>query len=83
MTIREKMEEMLVDHMLWPDEAKAVVAAAEKDEVLDAMQGRWGQDTEGYPPQVVVATWISVKHVAVEWLKANKPQHFALMALDA
>ena len=83
MTVRQKIEDTLVEHGLWEDEAKKVVAEAEKDEGLSAMQGRWDGDITGYPVSVLSVTWTAVKHLAVEWLKANKPEHFALHVLTA
>lgn len=83
MTIRQKNEEELVNHGLWDDEAKTVVTEAEKEKSLEAMQGRWDEDTTGYPAPLLAVTWMSVKHHATEWLKANKPQHFALAILSA
>lgn len=77
MTIREKMKERLVEHGLWPDEANMVLDDAEKSEVLEPMFGRWKDSVDGYPPQMFAAVWISIKSVAVEWIDANKPKHFA------
>lgn len=83
MTIRQKIEETLVDHGLWEDEAKTIVTEAEKEKSLEAMQGRWDEDTAAYTAPLLAVTWMSVKHHATEWLKANKPQHFALAMLSA
>jgi len=78
MTIREKLEEMLVNHMLWDTEAKQIMDQAEQDESLAAMKGRWNDKAEGYPPQLLAVTWLSVKLQAKQWLEANAPNHFAL-----
>lgn len=82
MTIRSKIEETLVNRGLWEDEAKTIVAEAEKEKSLESMQDRWDEDIAGYPSPVLAVVWVSVKHHAVEWLKANKPQHFALAMLS-
>ena len=81
MTIRQKIEETLVNHGLWEDEAKTVIAEAEKHESLKDMLGRWDEDTASYPDQLLAVVWMSVKNLATEWLKANKPNHFALAIL--
>jgi len=82
MTIRNHIESTLVNHGLWEDEAKTVTSEAERSESLKPMQGRWDEDTTGYPPQLLAVTWMSVKEHAIGWLKANKPNHFALAMLQ-
>lgn len=82
MKIRQKLEEMLVANGLWDDEAQHIMDQAEKDESLEAMKGRWNDDIEGYPPQLLAVTWMSVKLQAKKWLEDNKPQHFALAMFD-
>lgn len=77
MTIREKLETELVNHGLWPKEAEAVMNELETDEALKPMQGRWSEDTTGYPPQLLAIVLMSAKQKAVEWIDRNKPKHFA------
>ena len=83
MTIRKKIEETLFNYGLWEDEAKIIVAEAEQEKVLEMMRGRWDSDVSAYPSSLLAVVLISVKHYAVEWLKKNKPEHFALAILTA
>lgn len=78
MTLRKYFEQKLEEHGLWPQEAVQVMDAAEQSDLLADMQGRWDQSSEGYPPQLLVVVWMSVKLQAKRWLTDNVPQHFAL-----
>lgn len=78
MTIRQKLETRLVDHGLWDEEAAKVMNQAEQNDSLKDMKGRWNDDVENYPPQLLAVVWMSVKLQAKQWLEANAPKHFAL-----
>lgn len=82
MTIQESIETRLVEHGLWPDEAHTVVEALKADEASKPMSGRWHEDTAAYPHPLLTVVWIGAKRQAAEWLKANKPQHFARSLLE-
>lgn len=77
MTFREKMADLMISNGLWPKEAAEVLTAAEADKALESMRDRWGDDVEDYPLQMLTVLWMSVRHIAAEWLALNKPQHFA------
>jgi pyruvate carboxylase len=77
MTFRDKMQQMLVEHGLWPEEASQVMEQCVADKMLESMQGRWGDDVSGYPTQMSTIVWMSVKAIAVKWIESNKPMHFA------
>lgn len=77
MTIREKMTRLLEDNGLMPDQAQAIMELAIVDVSLESMVTRWNDESEGYPPQLFGAIWYPIKKVAVEWIDANIPQHFA------
>jgi len=92
MTFREKMIELLVGCGCWPAEATAImdVAEADKDDPqseggdpLVSMRGRWNDQVEDYPPQMIVVTWMLVRMLAVRYLTESKPKHFAIPILKA
>lgn len=82
MTIRENLEKFLFDHAMWPEEAKAAVELMAADPTQESMKGRWDSQTDGYPEVLVRVLRITVKKFAIQWLKANKPKHFALAVLE-
>lgn len=82
MSIRERLEAELVNHGLWPEEATETLNKAEVAKENEAMKGRWNEDVTGYPPQLMSVLWLSIKTTAKEWLKAEKPNHFALAMLN-
>jgi len=77
MTIREVLEKRLCEHGMWPDEAKQVLKNAETHATCEAMKGRWDEQESGYPGFMLRVLWVSVTKIAVEWIDANKPKHFA------
>lgn len=83
MTIQQKMHNMLVDHLMWDDEATEVIDKAKESEVLSSMVGRWNDDTTDYPPTLLSVVWISVRDCAIEWLQERAPKHIALTMLKA
>ncbi len=82
MSIREKMKEQLEESGLWPNEADAVMTRAEAAPMLACMKDHWTRDAATYLPSLFVVTWISVKAVAIDYLKETAPQHFALAVLQ-
>ena len=82
MTLQETIKQRLIDNGVWEDEAVAIIEQAKTDKVLQHLQNRWNDDIEGYPVQLLVATWYAVKRVAIEWLQVQSPKHFALWMLQ-
>ena len=82
MKIRNLLQQKLEDKGLWPQEAQAVLKAAEANPANQPMQKRWEDDSEDYPTALLSLLLIGVEHEAVRWLKANKPQHFALKMFE-
>lgn len=76
-TIREHAAKYLEGRGLWPDEAHAVVLKAEQSQILEGMTARWDEATDCYPPMLMRVVEVSLDAVAVEWIDANKPRHFA------
>ena len=85
MTVAEKLSELMVQHGLWPDEAKAVLELLKSenrtegrenyssDELSAVLDKDWG----GYPKPFHTVAWMVAKRVALAYIDANKPQHFA------
>lgn len=82
MTVREKMSRYLQDKGLWPNEAESILDEAEKAESdgLEAMRGNWHKVADGeggYPMSFFAVVAMALDSLVVEWIDANKPQHFA------
>ena len=80
-TIREKYSSMLVENGLFEDEARAVMAQAESDELTESMKGKWDQPLSALPGPALITLWISLRRIAVKWLGKNKPNHWAIPLL--
>lgn len=80
-SFRDAMTKRLIDHGCWPDEAKAIIEEVSVAPESSAMEGRWDDDTAGYPDTMKVVLWITVKSRAIKYLERTKPMHFALMVL--
>lgn len=79
MTIREQLEKHLTDSGLFETQAKAVIDALIADDELtgSVMKDRWHEDVSLYPPQMLAVLTQSANAKALEWIDANKPQHWA------
>lgn len=82
-TMLTEMKETLVANGLWPEEAEKVMEVVMRAEENEVMRDRWADSFSDYPPVIKTMAWMSAKQHAVEWLKANKPEHFALRCLEA
>ena len=83
MTWRDWMVKYLTDRGLWPKEALEVVNAEIAADV-DEESGYKGPVAEvadrshdGYPPQMDAVMALTLNTAAIEWIDANKPNHFA------
>ncbi len=83
MTVREKLEEVLVNHGLWPEEASIVFELMLEHSVDGDGLGevKWNDPVEAYPSQLLAFVLLILKKTAVKWIDENKPMHFARMAL--
>jgi len=80
MSFYQRIAGLLENHGLWDDEAKTVIELVKVEQ--PSMDGRWNDDVSGYPDAIVITLWMSAKRNAIEYLKANKPEHFALWLLE-
>ena len=76
MTFEDKIKEMLVEHGMWDDEAKAVVEMLKADKLNESMAHRWNDDVEDYPLSMLAILWMETKHIAIEYIDANCPEAF-------
>ena len=74
-TVRLKMESLLTENGLWPDEAKAVMNAMVAED--KTMGKKWSDWADGYSVQMLDTLFVIAKREAVKWIDANKPLHFA------
>ena len=83
MTVREKLEAVLVNHGLWPEEATAVFDRMldQRGDDLGMSEVKWNDPKEAYPTQLYAVILASLQQVAVEWIDEHKPKHFARAAL--
>lgn len=81
MTIRTKLQNLLENHGLWPEEIKTVIEKTILAEENELMAGRWDEDESNYPPAIMNLAWFSAKTNAIEHLESTKPKHFALHIL--
>lgn len=73
-TFKAKAIQLMVNNGMFESDAAKVFEQVEADPANDAMKGRWNDDVNGYPPQMVNILWLSVKRNAAEWIATNQPQ---------
>ncbi len=85
MTVREKLEDRLQDHGLWPEDATAAFDfMLEKHRDVSWIKDvKWNDPVEAYPASFFAVALITLKDAAVEWIDANKPEHYARAILAA
>ena len=77
MKVQDKIEAMLMEHGLWPQEARAVIEELKAAWEAEAMKGHWEDDAEQYPAPLFTVLWVRARRHALGWIDANKPGHFA------
>ena len=83
MTVADKLSALLVKHGLWDHEAEAIIQTMREDDANANLAEVFNKEWDGYPPQFHAVAWMITKRQAIEWIDANKPQHFARSALTA
>jgi hypothetical protein len=72
-TIRRKLEGLLIESGVKPADAREIVEIYANDRYGEAVAGRLDEDASGYPEMMFVICWSAVKKIAVEWIDQNKP----------
>ncbi len=78
-TIKDKLIKLGEETGLWQQEAEQIVEVmiTEDNERCKTMAGRWWDDVDGYPPQMIAVLWMSFKFTADKWLAEHTPKHWA------
>ena len=71
------LRKMMTDNGLWPQEADAVLESVRTEKHAEALAEVLGKTWDGYPSQFHAGAWMTVKRMVIEYIDANKPQHFA------
>ncbi len=77
MTFQQHFLAWLQENGLSPAAAQTVIERALVHSMFDSMADRWDDSVEGYPSVLLATLTISMKAVVVEWMEAEKPQHWA------
>jgi hypothetical protein len=77
MTIKERLIKLGEENGLWQQEAEQIVDVMIAEDREKTMVGRWNDQADGYPQQMIAVLWMSFKFTADKWLKENKPMHWA------
>lgn len=74
MTIREKLEAMLVEHGLFRNQARAIIDMVARDKhVRKEMAERWNDSVSDYPPMFINVLWLHVRNHTLAWIDQNCP----------
>lgn len=80
MTIQQKLEQSLVDNGMWPQQANTVIEAMKEED--RAMEGRWSEDENAYPPMMITVLFLTAKNKALLWAKENCPDAYFIPLLE-
>ena len=58
---------------MFQTQAEKVMDEHINDPANNAMEGRWNDDIEGYPPQLLATVFVGIELTALEWIKKNCP----------
>lgn len=73
MTIRERVIELLVSNGMFAGQAEEVLVALQADPSNAAMDGRWNDDAEGYPPQLWPVLQMVARRAALTYIDEKVP----------
>lgn len=82
MKVEQFAKDLLFENGLWEDECDSIISSFKAENKVGE-QIKWNDFIEGYPLVFKLAISRSLKIFALEWLKKNKPQHFAIFMLEA
>ena len=74
MKIREYAKDYLTKGGMFPNDADTVLATVEAE--TKQMVGRWDEDTEGYPSQLLAVLRFVLNRAALDWIDEHCPQAF-------
>ena len=73
-TFFDAMKSRLSENGLFDEHVNAIMEIAIKDESLSNMNGRWGDDVDGYPGMMTHITYRIIEPIAYKWICENIPQ---------
>jgi len=76
MTVEQKIRTLLAEHGLWPDKNVDAVMKIYKETHPEIEDKVWQEPLTAYPPQMIVAIWMGVRHTVVRWIDENCPEAF-------
>ena len=76
-TIEGALEELLFNHGLFDNQAKAVVDRVKSSSSMKNMDGRWNESHDEYPDAMFKVLWLVTKTEAVSWIDENMPKYWA------
>ena len=77
MTIEEKIRSLLGEHGLWPEKhIEAVIERVKNHKILKSMSGRWNDNVDEYPIQIIAVLWLSIRKITVEYIDEVIPLAF-------
>jgi hypothetical protein len=74
MTLEEFAIKHLTDNGMFDAQAKQVIESVKSAKENEAMQGRWNDDSEGYPSSMMGVLIYTVNNHAVEYIDKNCPK---------
>ena len=76
-TVEGKLQEILCNHGLLEDQAKAVMEKVKKSPAMEVMKHQWRDPASSFPAPFINCLWLQTRIDAVKWLDENAPKHWA------
>ena len=73
MTVREKIENMLVQNGMFESQAKEVMDLAIDDLNKDNYKITFDRPSNEYPDPFYIVIFLRIKPIALKWINENKP----------
>lgn len=73
-TIEERMRKNLFESGVFDEQIDAIMERVKVAPENESMEGRWRDDAEGYPPQLIAVAWLTVKRHTLAYIDENCPQ---------
>jgi hypothetical protein len=74
MTIRQVMTKYLTENGMFQDQADTVIKRYTETPIGDSMKGRWDEDSDAYPSQLMPVVIIGLRHEALTFIIEKCPQ---------
>lgn len=74
MTIEDTLKKMLTERGMFPEQSSAVLSRVKANPANEPMAGRWQDDAEGYPKEIMLLAWYSTKTEALAFIDETCPR---------